>query len=968
VIAEAFARPGVRRLLVGLLVLVVVSLPSPSALEPASAQAPEFRWVLVEVIPNARNAAVESSLEQGYHTGTTYRYFHTESTLGWDYHAVVDGTFVGDWSFLAEFEAPPSVLEPGERVSLSASVSVPVAASVEYWEEVGGIEPTFGITFSYSVRRSQNLVSGPPTLLDESRHLRAIPAEGTFEDSFVYEFTAPERRNPINFNVVAAFSNHAVAWIYERQDVDVATAVPTPAATTSPTATAGPGTGDAGNGVAAESPAEQMDRRIAQNLNDYLRQRQAIDGQLQSLYRQADLTLEELRLWQWDLLNGTAEDKEQAALEIARLQEVMADLLDEFEALAGPLDELLEAIDGQFITEPQHPDLLVTLDGFRSELDLLRLNLVLRSGNVEEFDRLFNGYAADDNIAPQVLVANAFRQLMDGDVRIALESVRRALERDPTNATALQLRRDLERTYLGRIRDQLAKEIGENARLFNEKLNSHGDAGVGQIIIDIFTTAPAESVLAVSGYYDLLEQISGLNIDEATEQIAGIRLLEDLLQSGFALEDLNALSVDRMGEIALQHYNREITEEQARSLRDRIFDAFKNVDVDAIRNGDRTQFNVDIGREYFDTDVLESGAGDVVLRQFSAWDTFLTFAPSAQLGRVANTGVAARLGLTSTNTLQQGLQRGLRIQELGARIYQTSAGAAAVDAMYAWRGFETMLADAVKARIGDVAYAAGSAAVTTAINELSAPARKALNEELLAIGDYYLGAQTVGNIEATAQTLSAIFGFVGANAEELQRGAYGAESAANQRAFVDAEAALDEVTLNSQGVAAARGVDQLSLDDFEAQLASGGNDYLDSLGSARDSLGASATDPNIHRRVLAGRATQTIDGMQQTAEALASGDREAAQRIWEQTQGIATTFEQSVADQAARLSEFQTLSKQLGLLATSTPTDRGFAGTVAGKLTGAAPQGTATFVNALSAAGLETVPQESGDFRLRGGE
>jgi hypothetical protein len=714
----------------------------------------------------------------------------------------------------------------------------------------------------------------------------------------------------------------------------------------------------------SETAAERVDRQIAQNLTDYLELRHRIDASLESLYRQADLILEELRLWRWDERHGTEADQETAAAEIARLQEEMAALLAEFEDLVDPLTDVLGAIEGQFAGTAQHDELLVVTGGFRSELDLLRINLVLRSGNTEQFDALFTEYSTDENIAAQVFVANAFRQLMDGDTRIALESVRRALDRDPTNATALQLRHDLELTYLGRIRDQLSRELGTNAQLFNAKLNGHGKEGVGQFLIDVFTTAPGESALAVAGYYDLLEEVAGINIDEATEQIAGIRLLEDMLQSGFALEELNDLSVERMVEIAQSHYNREITEEQARDLRDRIFDAFKNVDVDAIRRGDPTQYNVDVGRDYFDTEVLQSGGADVVLRQFSAWDTFLTFAPSAQLGRVARTGVAARLGLTSSSTLQQGLQRGLRIQELGARIYQSPTGAAAIDAIHEWRGFELMVADAIKARVGNVAYAAGSAAVSGALNELSAPARKALAEELRLIGDYYLGAETVGNVEATAETLSAFFNFVGANVTELERGAYGANEAAEQLAFVDAEIALDKVTIQSDGVAAARGATLLSFDEFEEELSQGGSGLVDNLEAAADGLSLAADDPNVRRRVLADRAGETIAGMRSTAEALASGDRATAQRLWQETQAVAGAFERSLADQSQRLSEFEQLSRELGRLATSTPNDRNFASTVAGKLSGATPSSASTLVGALSSAGLQAVPKNSPDYRL----
>jgi hypothetical protein len=279
-------------------------------------------------------------------------------------------------------------------------------------------------------------------------------------------------------------------------------ALPCPGVVDPPTEAASPTVAPDDADLPAETSAERLDRQIAQNLTDYLEMRQGIDASLESLYRRADLLLEELRLWQWDELHGTDADREAAAAQIERLREEMAALLSEFQELVEPLSEVLGAIEVQFAGTAQHDELLLVTGGFSSELNLLRINLALRSGNTEEFDSLFLEYSTDANIAAQVLVANAFRQLMDGNTRIALESVRRALDRDPTNATALRLRSDLELNYLDRIRDQLSRELGVSAQLFNAKLNGHGAEGVGQFLIDVFTTAPGESVLAVAGYYE----------------------------------------------------------------------------------------------------------------------------------------------------------------------------------------------------------------------------------------------------------------------------------------------------------------------------------------------------------------------------------------------------------------------------------------------------------------------------------
>ncbi len=667
---------------------------------------------------------------------------------------------------------------------------------------------------------------------------------------------------------------------------------------------------------------EERLRQIAQAIVEY---RALVRDFFASLgpeyFNQADFLLRQLREARWWAANDLPEFRAERAREVLDLERRASELISKFQDDAALYRDILDAIEGQFAGTPEHAELVEALNMMRGELNMTELNLALRAGAVEEFDGLFAQFRNDPNFAPDVLTAKAFRELMDGNVRIALEAARDALELDPEHPTATQLIKDLELEYLKRIRAQLTSELGANARLFNDKLNGHGEQGIGPLIVDIFTTGIGESVQSILGYYDALEQFAGINIDEAAKEIAGVRLIESLRARGITFDELSAMSLTRFKEVITREYNRDLSDEDAARLRTQLFDGLNNLDVNAIRRGEKTQYNIDIGTEYFDTEVLKPNVSDEIAKQFSALDTFMTFAPSARLGKLSNGSLFGRLGLSADATFGQAMVRASKVEELGRRLYQSKYGAAMVDFAYEWDSVVTMINDAIKNRVGDIAFEAGGTALNEAINALSEPAKKALQEELREISDAFIGTEGTAAVEGTVNTISGIFNWAGVNSDALRRGAHGVDKLETVESALVAGTQRESRMLTDPALATAAG-----RPDFErfAQQAADAS-YIGELSDARERLlQMDKPDPGAFQ--LLKEADEVLETMEQAASRVRSGDSAGARALYDTLQeSSGSSFDQKFAARAAGLGEIREQLALVDRFKNKPPTDSDFA-------------------------------------------
>jgi hypothetical protein len=503
----------------------------------------------------------------------------------------LDGNELWSQSYTFEFTAPPSEIISGERFEISVNGNAVINKQAEGvsgpHSYIGGVRVNKGLADSqgnFTSRPSDKwLEVGDRTSQSESMQ---VPETGRNAKTSI---PLSDQYYRIDISTGLEFKTEQgdegclqVAWIYQAvETIEEEPPEPDVPATVVPNEqdeTPAPEPAQEPIESKPETPRESMERAIAQNLVDYVDMNRKFENDLKPLYTRADAIMEDLRDAQWFLSHGTDEDKEQAKKDIERLQDEMEKLMDEFNIRAAVLEDVLDGIESQFIEYEQQQELMETLDGYWSQLSLMRINLALRSGNVDEFDELFREYRDDENIADQVLVGNAFRRLMTGDTRTALESVKLALKEDSENPTARQLLQNLETYYLDIIRDKVAREKSQNAQLFNNKLNGHGQEGVGSFLLDVLTTGVGESFQALAaymeiyesegvaglakagyqavadgkhpkGYYDFLQEISSLNIDEATAQIVGIQFVKDLRQHGVTLDEMNTMTIPRLQEI-----------------------------------------------------------------------------------------------------------------------------------------------------------------------------------------------------------------------------------------------------------------------------------------------------------------------------------------------------------------------------------------------------------------------------------
>ncbi len=700
-----------------------------------------------------------------------------------------------------------------------------------------------------------------------------------------------------------------------------------------------------------ESAQARLERRMAQSLIDYrVMAREFLASLKVAYFNEADHLMRAIRNAKWFIENDLAENRAERRAELAALEQRAESLLDRFDRDTEQLRGILDEIDSQFFGEPGHDELSAALEANRSELRLTELNLALRTGHTEAFDELFREYRTNPDIAPDVLTANAYRQLMDGETRLALESAKKALDLEPRNPTATRIVRDLEVEYLRRIREKLAGEKSESARLFNAKLNGHGEQGKAQVVIDILTTGLSESVQAIAGYYDIMESVASLNIDEATREIAGIMVIESLRKRGYDFDDISTMTTARLKVILVVEYDRELGDDDVEGLRKKLFAGLQNLDVNAIRRGDRTQYAVDIGTSYFDTEVLQQNKADFVARQFSALDTFMTFAPSARLGTLAEGSLFGRLGLTGEATFGQAMVKGSKVEELGRRIYQTKWGSAVLDTGYQFDAATKMIGDAIKNRVGDIAYEAGGTLLSAAIDELSKPMKDALKEELRKISDLYLGTDVTAGIEGTVGTITGIFNWAGINTKALQRGAHGVDRLQEVGKSIDAEARREIAMLGDPAIATAGAGTPFSV--FAEQAGDGS--YLAGLRLSRRRIAGMAR-PDAGARELLKQADDMLDGMGKVAAALQSGNTSQARTLYESLQNTTGALLQgSLSRRSSNVANLQGKLAQIASLGFVPPTGTDIAKAIKAKFAPAFETGSKAgdvAANAVTAAG-----------------
>ncbi len=682
-----------------------------------------------------------------------------------------------------------------------------------------------------------------------------------------------------------------------------------------------------------ETEQQKIVRAITRNVVDYLALKNRFLKDIKDLYAEADYILSQIRDAEWMLKHGSEEDKEEAKKDLERLREEQDKLLEEFERQASKLYEILDNMDGGFFDYKHRDEYSNYLNLLRTELDMTHLSLTLRCGATHKFDEMLPKLTANPRARVDALTLNVFRQQMEGDTRMALHSARKILEEEPDNLFANRIIQNVELEYLQRIRDHLSVDMSKTARLFNDKLNSHGEAGIGNILIDVATTGVGESIGALAGYYDILGDMADLQVDEATRQIAGIKLVEDLRRQGVTFEEMNKFSKDRLKEVIKEHYGKDLTDDQAQKLRQRIWDAFRNVDVNAIRNGDKTQYNIDIGRDYFDTEILKYNEADFVSRQFSAWDTFLTFGPSAQLGRAANLGLAQRLGLTSQSTLQGGLSAAFRVDKIGKSIYRTRSGAAVIDSLYAIQGYEKIVTDAIKNYVPNSVYVAGTTAIKQYIaQKMTGPMKNKMYNEIIKISDHFLGYEATGAIEGTMNAMSGVFKFIGLNQQALMRGAYGMDNLDRLENTIRGQKNRDNNVANNVGVARASSTTR-NFNDFKGNV-KGNTNYVSEVQSSRSRVGAFSQENVPRRRNVLSQADQTLRYEQQAAQAIRDGDDAGARRAFNQMLQSQQTLAQSQGHMLRHIADYNDKLQHIGMLRTSPGGDTAVVNTWVGYLNG----------------------------------
>ena len=109
-----------------ILALLIAALASQLPLStPHAAQQAEFVWTLSQTLVNPRNEPTEliGAAVSGRKQGTQVEWTVTETSISHHKHEVDNAYDYYDVTWTADFDRPPTVLKPGDKLELTASVS-----------------------------------------------------------------------------------------------------------------------------------------------------------------------------------------------------------------------------------------------------------------------------------------------------------------------------------------------------------------------------------------------------------------------------------------------------------------------------------------------------------------------------------------------------------------------------------------------------------------------------------------------------------------------------------------------------------------------------------------------------------------------------------------------------------------------------------------------------------------------------
>ena len=272
-----------------------------------------------------------------------------------------------------------------------------------------------------------------------------------------------------------------------------------------------------------------------------------------------------------------------------------------------------------------------------NEATLSLANVYQQIGDTGSARKEYLSMTLDENLDAQTkslaykgLIANYFQENKPGT---ALYTTFKAVQEFPNDVALVELNKQLTKNYLETISSAINTEDAQVLGMWKEKV------GFGEKWYNVGLDQPI-----VSWFKEDINFATGFSRDQLSEQQKGILVMENLLDRGYSLKDIQGMNANQVRDIF------KIQSAEAVDMTNAIKTAFSNPDVQNLANGAKYTFDFETGTGYVDKEFLEKGLAEKILGEVNTVNVGLVIG-----GELAGYGICYVRGLELARSTGAGL-------------------------------------------------------------------------------------------------------------------------------------------------------------------------------------------------------------------------------------------------------------------------------------------------------------------------
>jgi hypothetical protein len=267
------------------------------------------------------------------------------------------------------------------------------------------------------------------------------------------------------------------------------------------------------------------------------------------------------------------------------------------------------------------------------------------SARTQYYDLINNQISVEEkNLAYRGLIAT---YISDGNTNMALRETLNAYQINQNDPVISELKKQLTENYLDHINTAISSEDAQILEMWKNKVDYNTkwyEVGLNSPIVSWFS--------------EDIDFATGFSRDSLNEQQKGILAIQNLVDRGYNLNDIQSMSTQDI-QTAFNVNSLGI----ASNIKNSLNSAFQNSDVKNLANGAKTSFNFQNDESYIDKSFLEQGWAEKALSTFNVENLAIVVATEGA-------GFAVRTLKPSVN----GLVDSLRAKSLLNGIADTTRG------------------------------------------------------------------------------------------------------------------------------------------------------------------------------------------------------------------------------------------------------------------------------------------------------